>query len=155
MFKSFSLKTEEVNDTWYHCDAEGKILGRLASDIAYVLRGKHSVQFTPHVNMRYHVVVTNSQKICVTRNKLQDKIYYRHTGYPGGLRETTLEDMLEKSPNKVLRLAVKRMLPKNKLGDALLRNLKIYEGSEHPHAAQQTTPFPLDENGKKTVQQGE
>lgn len=155
MYKSFSLKKEAVKDTWYHCDAEGKILGRLASDIAYVLRGKHSPEFTPHVNMKYHVIVTNCEKIQVTRNKLQDKKYYRHSGYPGGIREMTLEQMLEKSPQKVIRLAVKRMLPKSKLGNELMKNLKLYEGSEHPHKAQLPIPFPLDDNGKKTVKQGE
>ncbi len=155
MDKTFSLKKEDVKETWYHYDAEGKILGRLASEIAYVLRGKHSPQYTPHVNMQYHIIITNADKIKVTSNKMADKFYYSHSGYPGSVKEMNLEHMMKKNPKKVLQLAIKRMLPKSNLGNDLMRNLKIYAGPDHPHKAQQPLPFPLDEKGKKTAQKGE
>lgn len=154
MNKTFSLRKEDAKEVWYQVDAEGRVLGRLASDIAYVLRGKMDPKFTPHVNMRYNVVVVNAEKVKVTGKKLSDKIYYSHSGWVGGLKEVNLETMLDKKPAKVIELAVKRMLPKNRLANALLRNLKVYAGPEHPHAAQKPVDFPLGADGKKTVKKG-
>ncbi len=151
MNKTFSLRKEDVKEVWYIVDATDKVLGRFASEIAYVLRGKHDPKFTPHVNMKYHVIVTNAEKIKLTGKKLRKKVYYFHTGWVGNLKERTLEMMLKKHPERIIKLAVKRMLPKNKLGAKLLKNLKVYAGSDHPHQAQKPQPFPLDEKGKKLI----
>ena len=129
-------KKEEVVRNWYEIDAEGKILGKLAAEIAVKLMGKHKVSYTPHVDGGDFVVVTNAEKIAVTGNKLLAKKYYRHSGYPGGLKTRSLEEMLAKKPTEVLRKAVERMLPKNKLGSQMIGRLKIYVGNEHTHAAQ-------------------
>ncbi len=135
--KTFSAKPAEVTHEWFLIDAEGKTLGRLASEVARRLRGKHKPEFTPHVDTGDYIVIVNAEKIRVSGNKLQQKIYYKHTGYVGHLRETTLEKMLQTKPVKVIELAVKGMLPKNALGRDMLRKLKVYSGPEHAHAAQQ------------------
>src|SRR6058998_2861229 len=134
--KTYSAKPGEITREWYLVDAEGKTLGRLATQIADVLRGKKKPQYTPHVDTGDFVVVVNAEKVRVTGKKLEQKIYYRHSGYPGGLRERTLAEQLARRPEEVIRKAVKGMLPKNKLAAAQLRKLKVYAGPEHPHSAQ-------------------
>ena len=127
---------EEVTRNWYEIDAEGKILGKIATEIAVRLMGKHKPRYTPHVDGGDFVVVINADKFVVTGNKMLDKKYYRHSGYPGGLKVRNLEEMLEKKPTEVIRKAVERMLPKNKLGNQMINRLKIYTGNEHNHVAQ-------------------
>ena len=139
--KTYSAKPGEVQRDWYVVDAEGQTLGRLATQIAERLRGKGKPQFTPHVDTGDFVVVVNAEKIAVTGNKLDDKLYYRHSGYPGGLRQRTLREQLDRLPTEVLRKAVRGMLPRNRLGRQQLTKLKIYAGPEHPHAAQEPKPF--------------
>ncbi|MEZ0576695.1 50S ribosomal protein L13 [Halodesulfovibrio aestuarii] len=134
--KTFSPKPEDITREWFVVDAEDQILGRLATQIAHRLRGKHKPEFAPHVDNGDFIVVVNCEKIKVTGNKMADKMYYRHTGFPGGLKEANLETMLEKKPEDVIRKAVQGMLPKNRLGRAIMKKLKIYVGTEHPHAAQ-------------------
>lgn len=135
--KTFSAKAEEINREWFLVDANGKTLGRLASEIALRLRGKHKPEFTPHVDTGDYIVVVNAEKIAVTGNKLNDKIYHHHTGYVGNLKSIALKDLLAKHPERVIEKAVKGMLPKNSLGRQMYRKLKVYAGSEHPHAAQE------------------
>jgi large subunit ribosomal protein L13 len=142
--KTYSAKPREIEQAWRLVDADGRTLGRLATEIADVLRGKHKPAYTPHVDTGDFVVVVNAKKVRVTGKKLEQKIYYRHSGYPGGLRERTLAEQLERRPEEVIRRAVRGMLPKNKLAAAQLRKLKIYAGPEHPHAAQ--NPAPLKES---------
>ncbi len=142
MHKTYMAKPGEVTREWYVVDASGKTLGRLATEIARILRGKHKPQYTPHVDVGDFVIVINAEKIAVTGRKLDQKRYYRHSGYPGGLRSITLRRQLEKHPERVIRAAVKGMLPKNRLGRRMLKKLKVYAGPEHPHQAQQ--PKPLD-----------
>lgn len=139
--KTFSAKKEEITREWFVVDATGKVLGRLASDIAHRLRGKHKPAYTPHVDTGDFIVVINAEKINLTGNKLTEKVYYRHSGYPGGIKATTAEKMLEKKPEDVLRIAVKGMLPKNSLGRQMLTKLKIYRGSKHQHEAQMPRPL--------------
>jgi len=134
--KTYTAKPAEVTHDWYLIDATDKVLGRLSAEIAKRLRGKHKPIFTPHVDTGDYIVVVNADKIRVTGNKAQDKKYYRHSGYPGGLRETNFKKMQERFPNRPLELAVKGMLPKGPLGYAMLKKLKVYAGSQHPHAAQ-------------------
>ncbi|HJO36254.1 MAG: 50S ribosomal protein L13 [Pseudomonadota bacterium] len=135
--KTFSAKPQEVAHQWYVVDAADQTLGRLASEIARRLRGKHKAIYTPHVDTGDYIVVVNADKIAVTGDKRQQKMYYRHTGYIGNMRSASFEQMIEKKPEEVLRLAVKGMLPRNPLGRAMLKKLKIYAAAEHPHAAQQ------------------
>lgn len=135
--KTFSAKPHEVKRDWFVVDAWGKVLGRLAAEIARRLRGKHKAIYTPHVDTGDYIVVVNVDKIRVTGNKATDKKYYRHSGYPGGIYETTFEKLLQRHPERVLEKAVKGMLPKGPLGYAMLKKLKCYAGAEHPHAAQQ------------------
>ena len=142
--KTFSAKNEEVERGWYLVDATGKTLGRLATDIASRLRGKHKVEYTPHVDTGDYIVVVNADKIRVTGNKLKDKMYYRFTGYIGNLKSMPLEKMLKEKPERVLQLAVKGMLPRNPLGRKMFSKLKVFAGSEHDHDAQQ--PIPLEIN---------
>ena len=130
---------------WYVVDAEGQTLGRLATRIADALRGKRKPEYTPHIDTGDFVVVVNAEKIVVTGSKLESKRYYRHSGYPGGLRSRTLAEMLERRPEEVIRKAVKGMLPRNRLGRAQLTKLKVYAGPDHPHAAQQPQPFELED----------
>ena len=134
--KTYNAKAGEIDRLWYVVDAEGKTLGRLATQIADTLRGKGKPEYTPHVDTGDFVVVVNAEKIAVTGNKLDDKIYYRHSGYPGGLKERPLRDELARRPTEVLRKAVKGMLPRNRLARAQITKLKIYAGPEHPHEAQ-------------------
>jgi large subunit ribosomal protein L13 len=141
----FATHTSRQRD-WYIVDADGKNLGRLATRIADTLRGKRKPEYTPHIDTGDFVVVINAEKITVTGNKLEDKRYYRHSGYPGGLRSRSLQEMLDRRPEEVVRNAVRGMLPRNRLARAQLRKLKIYAGPEHPHQAQQ--PQPLDEESK-------
>jgi large subunit ribosomal protein L13 len=135
--KTYSPKAGEVQRNWYVIDAQDKILGRMAAEIARRLRGKHKPEFAPHIDTGDFIVVVNAKKVKVTGQKLEKKKYYRHTGYPGGLKETTLARMMESKPEEVIRHAVKGMLPKNRLGRAMLKKLKVYAGPDHPHQAQQ------------------
>jgi len=135
--KTFSAKPEEVRHGWYLVDATGKTLGRLASELAIRLRGKHKPEYTPHVDTGDYIVVINAEKIRVTGNKLQDKIYYHHTGYIGNLKSTRLGTLMATAPEQVLTKAVKGMLPKNSLGRSMLRKLRVFAGPEHSHSAQQ------------------
>jgi large subunit ribosomal protein L13 len=143
--KTWNAKPAEVQRRWYLVDAEGKNLGRLATRIAETLRGKKKAEFTPHVDTGDFVVVVNAEKVAVTGKKLDEKIYYRHSGYPGGLRQRTLREQLDRRPTEVLRLAVKGMLPRNRLSRAQLTKLKIYAGPEHPHEAQRPEPLQLED----------
>jgi large subunit ribosomal protein L13 len=142
--KTYTAKPGEVTREWYLVDAEGQTLGRLATRIADTLRGKNKPQYTPHVDTGDFVIVINAEKIAVTGNKLDQKQYYRHSGYPGGLRSRTLREQLERRPTEVLRSAVKGMLPKNKLAARQITKLKIYAGPEHPHEAQAPKPLKLE-----------
>jgi large subunit ribosomal protein L13 len=142
--KTWNAKAHEIERRWYVVDAEGETLGRLATRIADTLRGKRKPEFTPHVDTGDFVVVVNAEKISVTGDKLQQKRYYRHSGYPGGLRSRSLGEMLQRRPEEVIRLAVKGMLPRNRLGRAQLRKLKVYAGPDHPHAAQKPEPMEVD-----------
>jgi large subunit ribosomal protein L13 len=135
--KTFAAKEQEILKKWVLVDAEDRILGRLATQIAIRLRGKHKPVFTPHADTGDFVVVVNAGKIALTGGKLDKKVYYRHSGYIGGLKKITARRLLEEKPEEVLRLAVKRMLPKNSLGRRQLKKLKIYKGADHPHEAQQ------------------
>jgi len=139
---TYSAKKGEVERSWYIIDAENKVLGRIATKIAAILRGKHKPVFTPHMDTGDFVVVINAKKVHLTGRKLTNKIYYRHTGYPGGLKSMTAEEMLKKKPENIIKLAVQGMLPKNKLGRKQLTKLKVYSGSNHPHKAQ--TPKVLE-----------
>jgi len=140
--KTYVAKPDDVQREWWLVDAEGETLGRLASRIARVLRGKHKPIYSPHLDTGDFVIVTNAGLVAVTGRKLDQKSYYHHSGYPGGLTEVTLRRQLERHPTRVLRAAVRGMLPKNRLGRKMLRKLKIYAGPQHPHQAQQ--PRPLD-----------
>ncbi len=135
--KTFSAKAETVERDWFLIDADGKKLGRLASEIARRLRGKHKAVYTPHVDTGDYIVVINAEKVAITGNKAKDKMYYRHSGYLGGLKEINFEDLIQTAPELVIETAVKGMLPKNPLGRAMFRKLKVYAGAEHKHAAQQ------------------
>jgi large subunit ribosomal protein L13 len=142
--KTYNAKPGEVERRWYVVDAEGQTLGRLATRIADTLRGKRKPEYTPHVDTGDFVVVVNADKIAVTGKKLDDKLYFRHSGYPGGLRSRTLGEELERRPTEVLRRAVKGMLPRNRLARAQLRKLRIYAGPEHPHEAQAPQPLEVE-----------
>jgi large subunit ribosomal protein L13 len=140
--KTFTAKKEDVEHRWYVVDAEGETLGRLAVRIADALRGKRKPEYTPHVDTGDFVVVVNAEKIQVTGNKLDQKRYYRHSGYPGGLRSRTLREQLDRRPTEVIRMAVKGMLPRNRLARQQITKLKVYAGPEHPHEAQAPQPLP-------------
>lgn len=135
--KTFVAKPAEVKRDWYVVDAEGKTLGRLATEIALRLRGKHKAEYTPHVDTGDYIIVINAEKITVTGNKAKDKMYYHHTGFIGGIKSINFEDLIERAPERVIEKAVKGMLPKGPLGRAMYRKLKVYAGSEHQHSAQQ------------------
>jgi large subunit ribosomal protein L13 len=139
--KTYQAKKEDLDHQWYLVNAEGKVLGRLATELAKILRGKNKPSFTPHVDTGDFVIVVNAEKVVLTGKKMKDKIYYHHTGYPGGLKEINAEKLLAKKPTEILRIAVKGMLPKNSLSRQVLRKLKIYAGPNHPHEAQK--PLPL------------
>ena len=135
--KTYSAKAETVERDWFLVDADGKTLGRLATEIARRLRGKHKAVYTPHVDTGDYIVVINAEKVKVTGNKAKDKIYYSHSGYMGGLKQINFEDLVQKAPERVIETAVKGMLPKNPLGRAMFRKLKVYAGTAHKHTAQQ------------------
>jgi large subunit ribosomal protein L13 len=143
--KTWNAKPGEVERRWYLVDAEGKTLGRLATRVADTLRGKDKAQYTPHVDTGDFVVVVNAEKIAVTGKKLEDKRYYRHSGYPGGIRSRTLQEELDRRPTEVIRKAVKGMLPRNRLARAQLTKLKVYAGPDHPHEAQSPQPLKLED----------
>ncbi len=143
--KTWNAKPGEVARNWYVVDADGKTLGRLATVIATTLRGKNKPQYTPHIDTGDFVVVINAEKIAVTGQKLDQKLYHRHSGYPGGLRTRTLREQLDRQPTEVLRKAVKGMLPRNRLSRAQITKLKIYAGPVHPHEAQAPKPLPLED----------
>lgn len=135
--KTFSAKPQEVKREWYVIDATDKVLGRVATEVALRLRGKHKPEYTPHVDTGDHIVIINAEKIAVTGNKEEGKIYYRHTGYPGGIKDVNVRELREKHPTRILENAVRGMMPKNPLGRAMLKKLHIYAGAEHKHTAQQ------------------
>jgi large subunit ribosomal protein L13 len=141
--KTIVTKPGSVKHEWYVVDAEGQTLGRFASRVAAILRGKHKPEFSPAVDVGDFVIVVNAEKIRVTGRKMDEKKYYRYSGYPGGLREMTLAEQLERHPDRVIKAAVKGMLPRNRLGRRMLKKLKVYSGPEHPHQAQQPEPLEL------------
>ena len=141
--KTFSAKPETVKRDWYIVDAEGKTLGRMAAEIASRLRGKHKPVYTPHVDTGDYIVVVNAEKVKVTGKKAEDKMYHRHSGFPGGLKSLNFSDLMDKKPTQAIELAVKGMLPRNPLGRQMLTKLKVYAGPEHPHTAQQPQELSL------------
>jgi large subunit ribosomal protein L13 len=141
--KTFSAKPDAVKRDWFVVDANGKTLGRLATEIAHRLRGKHKAEYTPHVDTGDYVVVVNAEKVTVTGNKAKNKMYYDHTGYIGNLKSINFEDLIDKAPERVIQRAVKGMLPRNPLGRDMFRKLKVYAGSEHPHTSQQPQELSL------------
>lgn len=141
--KTYSAKASEVRRSWFLCDAEGKVLGRLACEVARRLRGKHKAIYTPHVDTGDFIVVVNAEKILLTGKKVTDKVYYHHSGYPGGIKSRTAGKMRQEKPERLIHLAVKGMLPKNSLGRRMLKKLKIYSGSAHPHEAQRPEKLEL------------
>ncbi|MGD8736625.1 MAG: 50S ribosomal protein L13 [Anaerolineae bacterium] len=141
--RTFTAKKEEIERNWYVVDAEGQTLGRLASRIAPILKGKHKPSYTPHLDCGDYIVVINADKVRVTGRKKDQKFYYRHSGYPGGLSSISLRDQLDRFPERVLQSAVKGMLPKNRLGRRMIKKLKVYAGDSHPHQAQQPKPLEL------------
>ena len=142
--KTISAKADDVKRDWFLIDADGKTLGRLATEIARRLRGKHKAIYTPHVDTGDYIVVINAEKIRVSGNKAKDKMYYRHSGYMGGLKVTNFSDMIENTPERVIEIAVKGMLPRNPLGREMYRKLKVYAGPQHQHAAQQPQPLEIN-----------
>jgi large subunit ribosomal protein L13 len=143
--KTFSAKTHEVKRDWYVVDANEKVLGRLATEIARRLRGKHKAEYTPHVDTGDYIIVTNADKIAVTGRKFKEKMYYHHTGHPGGIKGISFDKLQAKHPERILERAVKGMLPKNPLGRDMFRKLKIYVGTDHPHEAQQPKQLDIEE----------
>ncbi len=141
--KTISTRAQDVQRTWYVVDAENRTLGRLASAVAHRLRGKHKPEYTPHVDTGDYIIVINAAKVRVTGNKETKKIYHRHSGYPGGIKSTSLARMRQTHPERIIEKAVKGMLPRNPLGRAVFRKLKVYAGAEHPHAAQQPQPIEI------------
>jgi len=147
--KTYYPKKGDIQEQWYVVDAENEVLGRLASRIALVLRGKNSPRFTPHADMGTHVIVVNAEKVRLTGRKMDDKTYHRHTGWIGGLRSTTARKLLEKKPTEVLRKAVRGMLPHNRLGNATMKRLRLFAGPTHDHAAQKPIPLLLTKAAKE------
>ncbi len=143
--KTFSAKATDIHRDWYIVDASDKVLGRLATEIARRLRGKHKAEYTPHVDTGDYIVVTNAEKVRVTGRKFKDKTYYSHSGFPGGLKSISFDKLQEKNPIRIIELAVKGMLPKNALGRDMYRKLKVYAGTEHPHEAQQPKELVIEE----------
>ena len=141
--KTYQAKKEDFDHKWYLVNAEGKVLGRLSTELAKILKGKNKPTYTPHIDTGDFVVVVNAGKVTLTGKKMTDKIYYHHTGYPGGIKEMNAEKLLAKKPTEMIRIAVKGMLPKNSLGRQMMRKLKIYSGPNHPHEAQKPTPLDL------------
>lgn len=147
--RTYSAKPSEIQRSWYVVDAEGKTLGRLATTIAATLRGKHKAMYTPHIDTGDFVIVVNAGKVRVTGNKDREKIYYRHSNYPGGLKSTTLRDMRNRHPERILEEAVKGMLPQTILGRQQLKKLKLYAGAQHPHESQQPIELALDDTADR------
>jgi len=141
--KTYQAKKEELEHKWYLVNADGKVLGRLSTELVKILKGKNKPTYTPHMDTGDFVVVVNAGKVTLTGKKMKDKIYYHHTGYPGGIKEMNAEKLLAKKPTEMIRMAVKGMLPKNSLGRQMLRKLKIYAGPSHPHEAQKPVPLEL------------
>lgn len=141
--RTFTAKTAEIEREWYVIDAEGQTLGRLASRIAPIIKGKHKPIYTPHLDCGDYVIIINADKVRVTGQKMEQKFYYRHSGYPGGIKSISLRDQLARYPERVLQSAIKGMLPKNKLGRRMIKKLKVYAGDSHPHEAQQPKPLEL------------
>jgi len=141
--KTYQAKKEELDYQWYLVNAEGKVLGRLAAELVKILKGKNKPTYTPHLDTGDFVIVVNAEKVALTGKKMKDKIYYHHTGYPGGIKETNAEKLLSKKPTEMIRIAVKGMLPKNSLGRQMIRKLKIYAGPNHPHEAQKPVTINL------------
>lgn len=139
--KTYSAKLNELEPRWYIIDAKDKVLGRIATEIATILRGKHKTTYTPHMLSGDFVIVLNAKKVAVTRNRLDQKMYYRHSQYPGGLKQETLREALARHPERVIEWAVQGMLPQNRLADRMMGRLKVYPGSQHPHKAQQPIPW--------------
>lgn len=143
--KTFSAKPHEVKRDWFIIDASDKVLGRLATEIARRLRGKHKAEYTPHVDAGDYIVVTNAEKVIVTGRKFKEKTYYNHSGFPGGIKSISFEKLQQKNPTRIIERAVKGMLPKNVLGREMYRKLKVYAGTEHPHAAQQPQQLEIED----------
>lgn len=143
MNKSFMANAQNIEHKWYVVDATNLTLGRLSTEVASILRGKHKPTFTPHVDCGDYVIIINAEKVALTGSKLDDKIYYRHSGYPGGLKSRTAKRMLELQPQKVLEKSIRGMLPKNRLGDDMYRKLFVYAGPDHPHQAQKPEAYTL------------
>ncbi|GAA4523340.1 50S ribosomal protein L13 [Brachybacterium paraconglomeratum] len=143
--RTFTPKPGDVERSWHVIDATDVVLGRLASQVAQLLRGKHKPVFAPHVDAGDFVIIINADKVALTGNKREAKLAYRHSGYPGGLRSTPYSELLEKNPERAVEKAIRGMLPKNKLADQQIKKLKVYQGSEHPHAAQMPVPFTIDQ----------
>lgn len=143
--KTFSAKTHEVKRDWYVIDASNLVLGRMATEIARRLRGKHKAEYTPHVDTGDYIVVLNADKVTVTGNKFTDKMYYHHSGFPGGIKSTSFDKLQKRDPIRIIELAVKGMLPKNVLGREMYRKLKVYAGDQHPHTAQQPIELKIEE----------
>ncbi len=141
--KTYVPKQGEIEKKWHIIDAEGKVLGRIAAEAAKLLRGKHKPQFTPYLDCGDHVVIVNAEKAIVTGAKERDKMYYRHSGYPGGLKETNYKDLMVKHPTRPITLAIKGMLPRNRMGRKLLTNVRVYAGPDHPHQAQNPQPYEI------------
>jgi large subunit ribosomal protein L13 len=149
--RTFTPRPADITRQWHVIDADGAVLGRLATEVATLLRGKHKAIFAPHIDTGDHVIVINASKLAVSPRKAKDKLYHRHTGYPGGVRTENLEHLLERDPEKVVRLAVKRMLPKGPLGRQMLRKLRVHAGPTHPHQAQQPVLRPLPDRARARV----
>ncbi len=143
--KTFSAKPHEVKRDWFVIDANNKVLGRLATEVARRLRGKHKAEYTPHVDTGDYIVITNAEKVIVTGRKFKEKIYYNHSGFPGGIKSISFDKLQKKDPARIIERAVKGMLPKNPLGREMYRKLKVYAGSEHPHTAQQPQVLEIEE----------
>ena len=141
---TYSPKASEIERAWHVVDAEGMVLGRLSTEVARLLRGKHKPMFTPHMDTGDHVIVINADKVVLTSSKAESKLVYRHSGYPGGLKSTTYADLLRTKPAEAVRRTIRGMIPKNRLGRQMLTKLKVYAGPTHPHAAQQPQPFAID-----------
>ena len=141
--KTYSATPKDIDRRWYIVDAEGMVLGRLASEVAKIIRGKHKPMYTPHMDTGDFVIVINAEKVRVTGDKLDQKMYYRHSQYPGGLKTISLRDQLKQHPDRVIRLAVRGMLPKNRLGRQMIKKLKVYREPDHPHQAQQPKPLSM------------
>ena len=148
MTKTYSPKAKDIQRAWFVVDAQGAILGRLASEVAHVLRGKHKPTFAPHMDMGDHVIVVNAAKVQVTGQKASDKLYYKHSQYPGGLSEVPYERLAQERPERIVERAIKGMLPRNRLGRQMARKLAVYAGPEHPHAAQMPVPLQLRSSGR-------